>query len=96
MNNQTQNTEVNQPDVLERFATMVRQHDVTYDYADDHASWTRGSTQKRAIVALFNAQNHETQCLMVDVWNAIMRAGFDPKFVDQWLWQYPVKKEVAA
>jgi len=32
----------------------------------------------------------------VDIWNAIMRAGFDPKFVDQWLWQYPVKKEVAA
>lgn len=85
--------QTHQPDVVERFATLVRQHDVTYQYADDHGSWTRGSAQRAAIGRLFDAQDHETQCLMVDVWNRIMREGFQPEVVDQWLWKYPTKKE---
>lgn len=86
------NQPVQQPDVLETFATLVRQHDVTYQYSDDFSAWKRGSEQRDQIMAIYRAADHRMQCLMVDVWNEIMRRSFAPEWVDEWLWSHP--KEV--
>jgi hypothetical protein len=81
------------PDVLETFATLVRQHDVTYEYSDDHTAWSRGLREYDQIMTLYRAADHRTKCLMTDIWNEIMRRSFRPDVVDQWLWSQP--KEVA-
>ena len=74
-------------DVIEEFATLVRQHDVSFEYSDDHSAWTRGHNQRAAIMALFSAQSEETKATMRDTWDAVKRARFTPYYVHEYLWR---------
>lgn len=64
------------PDAIERFAVMVRRHDVAYDYSDDHSVWTRGQAERQAIMALYNSLDDERKAIAKEVWNLVMREKF--------------------
>lgn len=40
---------------LARFAELVRQHDLTYQYSDDYSVWLAGQQSYDAIVAMMRA-----------------------------------------
>lgn len=80
---------VNQPDVVEQFAHLVRQHDVSYEYSDDYRVWDAGQRQRHEILNLYRSQDHRTRCLMVDVWNEIMERKFTANAFELWQWSYP-------
>lgn len=78
----------NQPNVLEQFAILVRQHDLSYKYSDDHRAWSKGCDERAAIMALYDAQDAATQSLMVDVWNKVITLRCTPEFAHEYLWRH--------
>lgn len=57
--------------IVEQFETMCRQHDLTYEYSDDHSVWQRGS-QSLAEVERFARENFEDKSEASAIWNRIV------------------------
>jgi hypothetical protein len=52
---------------LEQFAKLVRDHDLTYAFSDDHSVWERGQRERDVIVAAAKDLPREE---VVRIWNA--------------------------
>ena len=66
------------------FREMVRKHDVSYNYSDDHSVWTRGQAQRDKLVAY--AKQNLTKEDAARIWNEEVSKMFrDPT---PFLWVY--------
>lgn len=56
-------------DKWEEFKQMIRRHDLTYDYSDDHSVWSRGRASEAAI---HEAAKRFPQDDVAKVWNEMV------------------------
>jgi len=66
----------------EEFTEMVRQHDICYDYSDDHRAWKKGFNER---IAIDKARKELGDEICVPIWNArVSRMHEDVQKIYQW------------
>lgn len=66
----------------EEFTEMVRQHDICYDYADDHRAWKKGFNER---VTIDKARKELGDEICVPIWNArVSRMHEDAQEIYLW------------
>ena len=71
-------------ELIEQFRVAVQNHDVTYDYSDDHQVWRRGGAQLAEINRLAALIPRETA---VKIWNERMDKYFVASEAPRWYWK---------
>lgn len=68
----------------EEFRKLCKNHDLTYEYSDDHRYWTKGNQTLAEVQAKAKELDRE---VAVRIWNEVV----DQKIVegrrDQWYWK---------
>lgn len=76
----------------EAFEEACRRHDLSFQYADDHASWKRGNESLHEINRMAEELGIE---VAAPIWNRIV----DMKIIDlhraEYYWTVPAKSEAA-
>lgn len=75
----------------EAFEEACRRHDLSFQHADDYASWKRGNESLHAICVMAAELGIEQAA---PIWNAIVREKVIPIHQADYLWTVP-KSEAA-
>lgn len=76
---------------LDHWATLVRRHDLTYEYSDDHRAWCKGRDERQHIMSLYNGFDEDSKREARAIWNANIVRCIAPEFVAPWLWKEPTQ-----
>jgi hypothetical protein len=76
---------------LDHWATLVRRHDLTYDYSDDHRAWCKGRDERQHIMSLFNGFDDDTKREARAIWNANVERCINPAFAVAYMWKEPTQ-----
>ena len=71
-------------DKIERFKELVRAHDLTYQYSDDHRYWSRGSRQYSEIRTLAKEIGME---IAMEIWNKEVDRKLREDSREQFYWK---------
>ena len=66
----------------EAFRNMVKLHDLTYSYSDDHRAYTRGEAEYQNIRSFAN--NNLTRKVAAQIWNDEVKLKV--RFPEEWMW----------
>ena len=65
------------PEMLQQYIDMLKSHDWTYDYSDDHNAWTKGHEERNAIRSM--AQKIDPDLEIYNKYDPLKQEGLDEK-----------------
>lgn len=71
---------------VDRFKQLVSEHDITYDYSDDGATYRRGSAQRTAINELAAKIDPK---VAAEIWNAAVDRKLIERARQNYYWPVP-------